>query len=50
MPACALHITEVQQLAKEAPVDIAFVCMKSYDAAWASMLMRRYPAPDGTPA
>jgi 2-dehydropantoate 2-reductase len=25
----ALHLTEAQHLAKEAPVDIAFVCMKS---------------------
>src|SRR3984957_19466877 len=32
----ALHITDAQQLAKETPVDIAFVCMKSYDTAWAT--------------
>jgi 2-dehydropantoate 2-reductase len=43
----ALHITDVQQLAKEAPVDIAFVCVKSYDTAWATMLIRQYLAPDG---
>src|SRR6266576_3365442 len=29
------------------PVDIAFVCMKSYDTAWATMLIRQYLAPDG---
>jgi 2-dehydropantoate 2-reductase len=43
----ALHITEVQQLNKEAPVDIAFVCMKSYDTAWATALIKQYLAPDG---
>jgi 2-dehydropantoate 2-reductase len=43
----ALHITEVQQLSKEAPVDIAFVCMKSYDTAWATALIRQYLAPHG---
>ena len=34
-------------LAKEQPVDIAFVCMKSYDTAWATQLIRQYLAPDG---
>jgi 2-dehydropantoate 2-reductase len=43
----ALHITEAQQLSKEAPVDIAFVCMKSYDTAWATALIRQYLAPGG---
>src|SRR5216683_5942417 len=43
----ALHLTEAQQLAKEAPVDIAFVCTKSYDTHWASLLIRQYLAPDG---
>src|ERR1700710_611495 len=47
VPVRALHLTEAQQLAKEAPVDIAFVCMKSYDPAWATMLIRQYLAPDG---
>ena len=47
VPVRALHLTEVQQLAKEKPVDIAFVCMKSYDTAWATMLIRQYLAPDG---
>src|ERR1700675_4476609 len=36
----ALHVTDVQQFAKENPIDIAFVCMKSYDTAWATMLIR----------
>src|SRR4029079_12630801 len=43
----ALHVTDAQQLAKEKPVDIAFVCMKAYDRAWATMLIRQYLAPDG---
>src|SRR6266516_4496276 len=43
----ALHVTDVQQLAKEKPVDIAFVCMKSYDTAWATILIRQYLAADG---
>jgi 2-dehydropantoate 2-reductase len=47
VPVRALHITDAQQLAKEKPVDIAFVCMKSYDTAWAATLIRQYLAPDG---
>lgn len=43
----ALHVTDAQALAKEAPVDIAFVCMKSYDTAWATTLIRQYLAPAG---
>src|SRR5271167_3705192 len=43
----ALHVTDAQQLAKEAPVDIAFVCMKSYDTAWATSLIKQYLAPHG---
>src|SRR5213082_2180331 len=43
----ALHITDAQQIAKEKPFDIAFVCMKSYDTAWATMMIRQYLAPDG---
>ena len=47
VPVRALHLTEVQQLAKEKPVDIAFVCTKSYDTAWATMMIQQYLAPDG---
>jgi 2-dehydropantoate 2-reductase len=43
----ALHVTDAQQLAREKPVDIAFVCMKSYDTAWATMMIKQYLAPDG---
>jgi 2-dehydropantoate 2-reductase len=47
VPVRALHVTDAQRLSKEKPVDIAFVCMKSYDTAWATMLIRQYLAPDG---
>jgi 2-dehydropantoate 2-reductase len=43
----ALHLTEAQLLAKEAPVDIAFVCVKSYDTEWAARLIKQYLAPGG---
>src|ERR1044072_8830794 len=47
VPVRARDVTAAQQLAREKPVDIAFVCMKSYDTAWATMLIRQYLAPDG---
>src|SRR3954471_7467737 len=47
VPTRALHITEVQQLSKEKPVAIAFICTKSYDTAWATAMIRQYLAPDG---
>src|SRR6266480_2913147 len=43
----ALHLTEAQHLAKEAPIDIAFVCMKSYDTGWATAMIKQYLAPGG---
>ncbi len=43
----ALHLTDAQQLAKEKPVDIAFVCMKSYDTEWAATLISQYLSPNG---
>ena len=42
-----LHLTEAQQLAKERPIDIAMVCVKSYDTEWATMMIRQYLAPSG---
>src|SRR6516164_6366980 len=42
-----MHLTEAQQLAKEKPIDIAMVAVKSYDTAWATMLIAQYLAPDG---
>src|SRR5205085_605845 len=47
VPARALHVTEVQRLAKEQPIDIAFVCTKSYDTAWATTMIAQYLAPGG---
>src|SRR5215472_18443975 len=47
VPVRALHLTDAQMLAKEKPVDIAFVCMKSYDTAWAATLIAQYLAGDG---
>jgi 2-dehydropantoate 2-reductase len=43
----ALHIADVQQLTREKPVDIAFICVKSYDTEWAAHLIKPYLAPDG---
>ncbi len=43
----ALHITDVQRFCKERPVDIAFICVKSYDTEWATYLIKPYLAPDG---
>jgi 2-dehydropantoate 2-reductase len=43
----ALHVTDAQQLAKEKPIDIAFVCMKSYDTQWATTLIAQYLSPNG---
>src|SRR5258706_5488176 len=42
-----MHLTEVQNLAKQAPVDIAFVSVKSYDTEWATTMIKQYLAPDG---
>ncbi len=42
-----LHLTEVQQLAKEKPIDIAMVAVKSYDTEWATLLIGQYLAPGG---
>src|SRR5262249_38945009 len=39
VPVRALHLTEVQQLAKERPIDIAFVSTKSYDTGWAATMI-----------
>ena len=47
VPVRALHVTDVQQLAKEKPVDIAFICTKSYDTEWAATMIRQYMAPGG---
>jgi len=41
----AMHITEVQALAKSSPIDIAIVSVKSYDTLWATALIAPYLAP-----
>ena len=46
-PVEAWHITELERLSRERPVDIAFVCAKSYDTVWATEMIRQYLAPDG---
>ncbi len=40
----ALHLHEVQSLHKT-PIDIAFICTKSYDTEWATMMIKQYLAP-----
>jgi len=42
-----MHLTELQSLAKEEPVDIAILAVKSYDTTWATMMIAPYLAPDG---
>jgi 2-dehydropantoate 2-reductase len=47
VPVRALHISDVPQLIREQPIDIAFISVKSYDTQWATTLMLPYMAPDG---
>lgn len=47
VPVRALHITDIQGLSKERRIDIAFICVKSYDTAWASAMIAPYLAPGG---
>jgi len=42
-----MHLTEAQQLAKEKPIDIAMVAVKSYDTEWMTQLVKPYLAPGG---
>lgn len=43
----AIHVTELQQVAKADPFDIAFICPKSYDTVWHTQMIAQYLAPDG---
>jgi 2-dehydropantoate 2-reductase len=43
----AMHLCEVQSLIKDRPIDIVFMCMKSYDTEWATHMIRPHLAPDG---
>jgi 2-dehydropantoate 2-reductase len=47
VPVRAIHMSDVQSLSKGDPIDIAFVCMKSYDTEWATYLIKPYLAPQG---
>ena len=42
-----MHMTDVQSLRRQKPIDIAFVAVKSYDTEWATMMIRPYLAPGG---
>jgi 2-dehydropantoate 2-reductase len=46
VPVNALHVTDVQSFCRH-PVDIAIICTKSYDTAWATAMVRQYLAPTG---
>jgi 2-dehydropantoate 2-reductase len=46
VPVRALHVSDAQSLVRE-PIDLAFVCVKLYDTAWATTLVKDYLAPDG---
>jgi 2-dehydropantoate 2-reductase len=43
----AIHIHEVSALYLQAPVDVAFVSVKSYDTEWATTMIRPYLAAAG---
>ncbi len=43
----AMHLTELQDLVKQRPVDIAIISVKSYDTVWATNMIAQYLAPDG---
>lgn len=43
----ALHVSDVQSLAFQDPIDIALVSVKSYDTEWATALVAGYLAPAG---
>lgn len=47
IPIPAYHITDVQKLIKEKPIDVAFVSVKSYDTTWATQMILPYLAQDG---
>src|SRR5262249_37753968 len=42
-----MHVGEAQALAREKPIDIALVAVKSYDTEWATRLIAQYLASDG---
>jgi 2-dehydropantoate 2-reductase len=42
-----MHLTEVQSISKQKPIDIAIVSVKSYDTEWATMMIRPYLSAHG---
>ena len=42
-----MHVSEVQSLIRQRPIDIAIVSTKSYDTEWAATLIRPYLASEG---
>ncbi len=42
-----LNLNEAQRLARQEPFDAAFICVKSFDTAWAAPLASRFIARDG---
>lgn len=46
VPAEAMHLHQVQAFIRD-PVDIAFVCTKSYDTAWTTKMIAPYLRPNG---
>jgi 2-dehydropantoate 2-reductase len=42
-----MHITEVQSISKQRPIDIAIVSCKSYDTEWSTMMIRPYLSTNG---
>src|SRR3712207_4767762 len=47
VPVPILHLTEVQGISKQRPIDIAFVSVKSYDTVWATHLIAPYLSEGG---
>lgn len=47
VPVDALHFSDVQSLSKGRPIDIAFVCMKSYETEMATYLIKPYLSANG---
>jgi 2-dehydropantoate 2-reductase len=42
-----MHLTEVQSLSKQKPIDIAVIASKSYDTEWATLMIRPYLSAQG---
>jgi len=49
-PVNAIHVHEVQSMANQGPVDIAFITSKAYDTPWAAALIKPYLATNGVVA